>query len=197
VETPKLLMVNLVRDAVKRSVIQQVPGLGDCTFVADEKAEDGSKIPVIHTSGVNLRAIWEFPEFVDVDRIITNDIATTLEEYGVEACRNNIIRELRGVFQSHNIAVDNRHLNLIADYMTRNGEFTPFNRLGLAGNISPFTKMSFETTVAFLRDALIEGDWDNLTTPSGRIVVGKLGKVGTGSFDVLGMAPTCHGGVAS
>jgi len=197
VETPKLLMVNLVRDAVKRSVIQQVPGLGDCTFVADEKAEDGSKIPVIHTSGVNLRAIWEFPEFVDVDRIITNDIATTLEEYGVEACRNNIIRELRGVFQSHNIAVDNRHLNLIADYMTRNGEFTPFNRLGLAGNISPFTKMSFETTVAFLRDALIEGDWDNLTTPSGRIVVGKLGRVGTGSFDVLGMAPTCHGSVAS
>ncbi|PKS09666.1 hypothetical protein jhhlp_004286 [Lomentospora prolificans] len=192
IDTPKLLMVNLVRDAVKRSVIQQVQGLGQCTFVAKEKMEGGVEMPVIHTSGVNLRAMWQFPDFVDVDRIMTNDIATTLEEYGVEACRSNIIKELRGVFQSHNITVDNRHLNLIADYMTRNGEFTPFNRLGLAGNVSPFTKMSFETTVAFLRDALIEGDWDDLTTPSARIVVGKLGRVGTGAFDVLGMAPTRH-----
>lgn len=189
IETPKLLMVNLVRDAVKRSVVHQVQGLEECTFVAKEKI-NGNETPVIHTSGVNVRAMWQYPDFLDVNRIITNDIATTLEEYGVEACRSNIIGELRGVFQSHNITVDNRHLNLIADHMTRNGGFTPFNRLGLAGNVSPFTKMSFETTVAFLRDALIEGDWDDLTTPSARIVVGQLGRVGTGSFDVLGVAPT-------
>ncbi|CAI4212460.1 unnamed protein product [Parascedosporium putredinis] len=189
IETPKLLMVNLVREAVKRSVVHQVQGLEECTFVAKEKI-NGNETPVIHTSGVNVRAMWQFPDFLDVNRIITNDIATTLEEYGVEACRSNIMGELRGVFQSHNITVDNRHLNLIADHMTRNGGFTPFNRLGLAGNVSPFTKMSFETTVAFLRDALIEGDWDDLTTPSARIVVGQLGRVGTGSFDVLGVAPT-------
>lgn len=39
-----------------------------------------------------------------------------------------------------------RHLSLIADYMTRNGGFSPFNRMGLASSTSPFTKMSFETT---------------------------------------------------
>lgn len=191
VRTPKLLMINLVQEAVSKSVIQQVAGLRDCTFVPKEKI-GGAEVPAVHTAGVNIRAMWECFDRIHVNHIITNDIASVLEEYGVEACRSNIIRELLDVFKSHNIAVDYRHLSLIADYMTRNGSFTPFNRLGLAGNISPFTKMSFETTVSFLKDALVEGDWDDLSSPSGRIVMGKLGKVGTGSFDVLARAPTCH-----
>lgn len=191
VRTPKLLMINLVHEAVGKSVIQQVAGLRDCTFVPNEKF-NGVETPVVHTAGVNVRAMWEQFGRIDVNRIITNDIAAVLEVYGVEACRNNIIRELQDVFKSHNIAVDYRHLSLIADYMTRNGGFTPFNRLGLSGNISPFTKMSFETTVSFLKDALVEGDWDDLSSPSGRIVMGKLGRVGTGSFDVLARAPTYH-----
>lgn len=191
IKTPKLLMINLVQEAVSRSVIQQVAGLRDCTFVPNEKV-GGVEVPAVHTAGVNIRAMWECFDRISVNRIITNDIAAVLEEYGVEACRSNIIRELQDVFKSHNITVDYRHLSLIADYMTRNGGFTPFNRLGLTGNISPFTKMSFETTVSFLKDALVEGDWDDLSSPSGRIVMGKLGRVGTGSFDVLARAPTCH-----
>ncbi|KAL6866300.1 hypothetical protein ACO1O0_002407 [Amphichorda felina] len=182
--TPKLLMLNLVQDAVKKTVIQQLPGVGTCTLV-DEN--DG---PVIHTEGVNLRAMQKYSDFIDPHRISTNDIAAVLEVYGVEAARKTIANELGGVFGSHGIKVDNRHLNLIADYMTRNGDFTPFNRMGLRGNVSPFTKMSFETTLAFLKDAVLDGDWDDLTTPSSRLVLGRLGKVGTGGFDVLTQLPT-------
>ncbi len=36
----------------------------------------------------------------------------------------------------------------------------------------------------------MEGDWDNLSSPSSRIVLGRLGTVGTGSFDVLTKVPT-------
>jgi len=32
---------------------------------------------------------------------------------------------------------------------------------------------------------VLERDWDDLTNPSARIVVGKLGGAGTGAFDVL------------
>ena len=46
-------------------------------------------------------------------------------------------------------------------------------------------KMSFETTLGFLKDAVLENDWDDLKNPSARIVMGKVGKVGTGAFDVL------------
>jgi hypothetical protein len=108
-----------------------------------------------------------------------------LNLYGVEACRATIVREMHAVFSGHGISVDQRHLNLIADTMTKGGGFTPFNRIGLKANVSPFMKMSFETTVGFLKDAVLERDWDDLTNPSARIVVGRLGKLGTGAFDVL------------
>ena len=86
---------------------------------------------------------------------------------------------------SHGISVDIRHLNLIADIMTRGGGFTPFNRQGLKTSVSPFLKMSFETTCNFLTEAVGDGDFDSLTSPSSRIVLGKLSGVGSGSFDVL------------
>ncbi|RSL54873.1 hypothetical protein CEP53_007294 [Fusarium sp. AF-6] len=183
---PKVLMLNLVQDAVKKTVVQEISGVGACTFV-EEKG-----VRVIHTAGVNLQAMQRYSDFIDPHRIQTNDIAAVLAVYGVEAARSNIVQELAGVFGSHGIKVDNRHLNLIGDHMTRNGRFTPFNRMGLKGNVSPFTKMSFETTLSFLKDAVLDGDWDDLATPSGRSVMGKLGKVGTGGFDVLAQLPTYH-----
>jgi DNA-directed RNA polymerase I subunit RPA1 len=189
-------MLNLVQDAVKKTVIQEISGVGACTFVEEKRPNKETKkdemVKVIHTAGVNLQAMQRYSDFIDPNRIETNDIAAVLEVYGVEAARNNIVRELFGVFDSHGIAVDKRHLNLIGDHMTRGGGFTPFNRMGLKGNVSPFTKMSFETTLGFLKDAVLDGDWDDLSTPSGRLVMGRLGKVGTGGFDVLAQLPTHH-----
>lgn len=78
-----------------------------------------------------------------------------------------------------------RHLNLIADVMTRSGGYVPFNRQGMLSSTSPLMKMSFETTCNFLKDATLEGDSDDLSNPSARIVFGKLSGVGTGSFDVM------------
>lgn len=197
VATPKILMLNLVEEAVRKTLIQQIPGVGQCTFVANETISDVRsgeeiKVPVVHTAGANLQAMQKYGEFINPNKIVTNDIAAILEVYGVEAARNNIIRELSAVFGSHGINVDNRHLNLIGDHMTRNGGFSPFNRMGLRGNVSPFTKMSFETTLAFLKDALLDGDWDDMSTPSSRLVMGTLGKVGTGAFDILTQAPMKH-----
>jgi DNA-directed RNA polymerase I subunit RPA1 len=56
--------------------------------------------------------------------------------------------------------------------------------MGYRGNPSPFMKMSFETTLGFLKDAVQEADFDALTGPSARIVTGRLGVMGTGAFDV-------------
>lgn len=187
---PKLLMLSIVQEAVRKALVQQIDGIRTCTFVADEEIYDvqtgeKQKRAVVHTNGVNLLAMQKYGDFINPNKIQTNDIAQVLQVYGVEAARSNIIRELSGVFEGHSISVDKRHLNLIGDYMTRNGGFTPFNRNGLKGNVSPFTKMSFETTLSFLKDAVLDGDWDDLSTPSSRIVMGRLGKIGTGACDVL------------
>jgi len=85
----------------------------------------------------------------------------------------------------YSITVDMRHLSLIADYMTFGGGYKPFNCLGLDTNVSPFLKMSFERTCAFLTKATIDGDADRLETPSARLVMGRTIQGGTGSFDIL------------
>ncbi|KAJ4314688.1 hypothetical protein N0V84_008763 [Fusarium piperis] len=185
---PKLLMLNIVQSAIVKTLVRETRNIGSCKLLerADKKGH------VIHTEGVNLKAMQNRSDYVDPHRIETNDIAAVLSVYGVEACLSTIMRELAAVFRSHGIKVDSRHLNLIADYMTRNGGFTAFSRMGLRGHASPFTKMSFETTLGFLKDAVLDGDWDNLTAPSSRLVTGRLGKLGTGSFDFLTRLPTYH-----
>ena len=189
VNTAKLLLLPLVEKACHDAVIQSIPGLQACTATT-EKFRDSSTntqidVPVVLTQGINLKAMHDYQDIINPHRIFTNDIAAMLDHYGVEACRATIIREMDAVFKGHSISVDMRHLNLIADVMTRGGGFTPFSRNGLKSSVSPFMKMSFETTVGFLKDAVLENDWDDLKNPSARIVMGKVGKIGTGAFDVL------------
>ncbi|KAK0705179.1 hypothetical protein B0H67DRAFT_649536 [Lasiosphaeris hirsuta] len=121
---PKILMLNLVQEAVKKSLVQQIEKLGAATFVPDESISnpltgENEKARVVHTAGANLRAMQQYADYINPNRIATNDIFQTLEVYGVEACRNNIVKELGDVFKGHGIGVDPRHLNLIGDYMTR------------------------------------------------------------------------------
>lgn len=108
-----------------------------------------------------------------------------LRTYGVEAARNAIMKEVDGVFQVYGISVDKRHLSLIAEYMTFEGGYKPFNRSGIESNVSPFLKMSFERTCHFLTEATVHGDYDSLDSPSARIVMGKVVGGGTGSFEIM------------
>lgn len=66
-------------------------------------------------------------------------------------------QEIRDVFAAYGIAVDYHHLSLVADYMTFEGRYKAFNRIGIESNPSPLQKMSFETTMNFLKSATIAG----------------------------------------
>ena len=189
VSTAKLLLLPLVESACHDTVIQSVPHLGACAYMKEKirnaETKEMEEVPVVSTQGVNLRAMHDYQDILNPHGIFTNDIWQMMQIYGVEAGRAAIIREMDAVFKSHSITVDMRHLNLIADFMTKGGGFTPFSRVGLASSVSPLQKASFETTLGFLRDAVLEDDWDDLNNPSARIVMGKLSGVGTGAFDVL------------
>lgn len=184
IDTPKLLLLPLVEDAARSAVIQSIPGLGQCTYVKADPLK-GEPAHVI-TEGVNLLAMRDYQDIIKPHSLYTNSIHHMLMLYGVEAARASIVREMDTVFKGHSISVDNRHLNLIGDVMTQGGGFRAFNRNGLVKDgSSPLAKMSFETTVGFLKEAVLERDWDNLKSPSSRIVAGRINTVGTGSFDVL------------
>lgn len=180
-DTQKLLMVNIVEDICKDCVVREVENIGRCLH------EEGSRDLV--TEGVNFQAMWEHDTFLDVDKISSNDVAAVLRVYGVEAARNTIVNEVINVFSRYAIEVSSRHLDLIADYMTREGNYLAFNRQGIDSCTSDFMKMSYETTCQFLTKAVLNGDREELESPSAKLVIGKLNGSGTGSFDVLAKMP--------
>ncbi|KAI6163109.1 hypothetical protein EDD17DRAFT_512310 [Pisolithus thermaeus] len=185
---PKLLLVGIIEHACRKTVIREVPGIANCFSVVT--TDNGKERTRLTTNGSNLRGIWQFASgsgdsIISLDTIYSNDIYSILQTYGVEMARAAILREIAGVFDAYKIDVDIRHLELIADYMTFEGGYKPFNRKGISTNPSPLLKASYETTTAFLSDATLHGDFDDLTTPSSNIVVGRPILTGTGVFDVV------------
>lgn len=94
-------------------------------------------------------------------------------------------QEVQTVFQVYGITVDPRHLLLIADYMTFDGTFKPLSRVGIESSASPLQQMSFESTLKFLKSAIVTSRLDNLSSPSSCLMVGQPCKSGTGSFTCM------------
>lgn len=180
----KIPMLEVVEDQMENVLLREIKGITSCFPNRD------SSLPVDHpptgitTEGGNIRGLWEYGSLFDLNNIFSNDIYSILTIYGVEAARATIVREVGAVFAVYGISVDHRHLYLIADYMTFDGGYRPFNRMGIAHSPSPLLQMTFETTVGFLRNACLSGDYDDLKSPSSQIVMGQPVSLGTNSFDV-------------
>lgn len=181
-----MLLVDIIERTCRAAVVHEIENIGRCMKIFSDKGEFTRSLI---TEGSNLRGMWALAdELVDLDRLSSNDIYAILTTFGVEAARRAIIDEVSSVFGAYGIAVDYRHLTIIADYMTHAGGFRPFNRTGISAKSSPLLKASFETTVAFLSEATLHGDFDDLTSPAAKIVMGKPSASGTGAFDIR--APT-------
>ncbi|KAF8897740.1 hypothetical protein BD779DRAFT_1608262 [Infundibulicybe gibba] len=189
-DMPKLLFVGIVERSCRATVIREIPGIKDCFQAKSDAKQGGTPEITLTTNGSNFRGMWVFAagtaeSILEDSEIYSNDIYAILQTYGVEMARAAILREMGGVFGVYNIQVDRRHLELIADYMTFDGGYKPFNRKGISSNSSPLLKASYETTATFLSEATLYGDFDDLSTPSGNIVLGRPSLTGTGVFDVV------------
>lgn len=85
----------------------------------------------------------------------------------------------------YGIAVDYRHLSLVGDYVTFNGEYRAFNRIGMEESNSPFLKMSYETTLKYLINASVRNETDWMASPSSALVLGEIPAVGSNVFDLI------------
>ncbi|KAJ7566178.1 hypothetical protein O6H91_02G091400 [Diphasiastrum complanatum] len=175
-------ILQIVEKVVRRVTVRSVPGIERCSVI-DYKGN--SNRPALQTDGASFQGFWEIGEELDLKELTTNSVAAMLQVYGVEAARATILSEVQTVFGSYGIAVNSRHLGLIADFMTFQGGYRPCNRVGINASPSPFLKMSFETATSFLTDASLQGQTDHLRSPSARIVLGQPVQVGTGTFDLL------------
>lgn len=177
----KIQMAPCIKKLIDDIVIKQVDTLSKVSMI--EMKGIGY---AVQTEGISFNAIWQRRDEFDLNQVYCNDIWQMRDRYGVEAARASIVREVRAVFNVYGIAVDERHVGLVADYMTFEGGCRGCNRMSLLrSGPSPFRNMSFETVMQFLTKASTFGEVDNLSSASSRLVVGRLMAAGTGSFDVL------------
>ena len=180
-EGMRILVLPLVESLLERVFVRSTEHIASAVVVPPAK---GKTLPTVQTAGVNFSALAALGKTVDLPNVMSNDVNAVLQFYGVEAARAAIVNEIRSVFGVYGIAVDPRHLGLIADYMTHEGGYKPLNRAGIESCASPLQKMSFETTMHFLNQAMLHGEQDMLTSPSASIILGKPPKCGTGSFEL-------------
>jgi DNA-directed RNA polymerase I subunit RPA1 len=181
---PRLLMLEMAEQVAASTIVRATPGIDKTFVIGKPSSEDpAGKSPLcVQTDGVNFAAAWANDDLVRCSDVRTNDVYAMLTTYGVEAARQTLVAEVKGVFAVYGIGVDARHLSLIGDFMMQQGDYRPCSRAGMETCTSPLLKMSFETAAAFLVDATLKGSVDELESPSAKIVLGQVVEMGTGSF---------------
>lgn len=139
---------------------------------------------VIYTNGINIDEILDVVG-VDINKIYCNDIITVFENYGIDAARNVIIREITSVLKGNGSSTNYQHIEIFADMMTNMGTLTSIDRHGLSKlDTDPLSRASFEKTVEQLIQAAVFNEVDNMKSVSSRIMAGLCIKGGTGVFDI-------------
>ena len=179
-EFKKLLILHQAETALKSVLIRNQKDIERVMLMTKEGAE-----PYLLVQGINFAAFERFPDVFDLKRTETNHSYAMKQRYGIEACRANIVKEIRSVFDAYGISVDYRHLSLIGDFITYNGDYRAFNRIGMEESSSPFLKMSYETTMKYLIASSTAQDTDWMTSPSSALVLGQAPKLGTNAFDLI------------
>jgi DNA-directed RNA polymerase subunit A" len=140
---------------------------------------------VLYTEGSSLKKVMQF-DGVDPTRIKTNNINEIGEVLGIEAARNAIINEATDTLREQGLSVDVRHIMLVSDIMTVDGEVKQIGRHGVSGEkASVLARAAFEVTVNHILDAAIRGDVDDLKGVTENVIVGQPIQLGTGDVKLV------------
>ncbi|HEV2429014.1 MAG TPA: DNA-directed RNA polymerase subunit A'' [Thermoplasmata archaeon] len=140
---------------------------------------------VIYTEGSNLDGVLEIPG-VDPTRTITNSVFEIYKVFGIEAARAALILEASRTLSEQGLGVDIRHLMLVSDVMTNEGDIRAIGRHGISGKkTSVLARAAFEITAAHLLRAAITGEVDELKGVAENIIVGQPITLGTGAVNLV------------
>jgi DNA-directed RNA polymerase subunit A' len=166
-------------DKVSSFYIKGVPGIKR-VLVTEEHGEW-----VIRTDGSNLPKVLEVYG-VDTSRTTTNNVHEIAKTLGIEAARNALIHESKGVLEDQGLDVDIRHVMLVADMMTSTGEVQQIGRHGISGKKSSvLARAAFEITVPNIVDAAVKGESDPLEGVTENVIVGQSIPIGTGLVELF------------
>lgn len=144
---------------------------------------------VLYTEGSTLKEVLEI-EGVDATRTRTNNVNEIYEVMGIEAARAALIHEATETLKEQGLNVDVRHIMLVSDIMTVDGEVKPIGRHGISGEkASVLARAAFEVTVSHLLDSGMSGDVDELRGVTENVIVGQPIRLGTGNVKLIAKKP--------
>jgi len=156
----------------------RIKGISGITQVLPVQRKDDF---VIITAGVNMKEIMQLDE-IDATKLYTNDVFEVYKTLGIEAARALIIKEISNVMNEQGIAVDIRHIMLIADTMTMTGSVKGITRYGIISEKSSvLARASFETPLRHLIEASLIGEVDPLNSVIENVLLNQEVLQGTGS----------------
>jgi DNA-directed RNA polymerase subunit A' len=165
-------------DKVSSLHIKGVPGIKR-VLVTEEHGEW-----VIRTDGSNLPKVLEVSG-IDTSRTTTNNVHEIAKTLGIEAAKNALIHEAKGVLEDQGLDVDIRHVMLVADMMISTGEVQQIGRHGISGKKSSvLARAAFEITVPNIVDAAVKGESDPLAGVTENVIVGQSIPIGTGLVEL-------------
>jgi DNA-directed RNA polymerase subunit A" len=177
-EEPSFKKLQAIVQATRDSVIQGIDGIERAIL-----RKQGNEY-VIYTAGSNLRDVL-IEDKVDRIRTTTNSIQEIYDVLGVEAARNSIINEASRTLEEQGLTVDIRHIMLVSDLMTNDGDVKAIGRHGISGRKSSvLARAAFEITATHLLHAALTGETDYLDGVAENIIVGQPVTLGTGAVNL-------------
>ncbi|MFB6292085.1 MAG: DNA-directed RNA polymerase subunit A'' [Candidatus Nanohaloarchaea archaeon] len=170
-----------LKDLKNKAEEARIKGIKGIEQVVIQEEDDEWQL---QTGGTSLRKTLKIEE-VDETRTISNDLYEVKKVLGVEALRQRIIDETNQTLEAQGIGIDDRHIMLLADMMTKEGELNGTTRYGIVGNKdSILARSAFEETKKHLTQGCLKGETDPLEGVVENIMVGQAVPVGTGIIDL-------------
>lgn len=140
---------------------------------------------VLETDGTNLATVLNIPG-VDHTSTVSNDVVEMFQVLGIEGARSSLFNEMRTVLSFDGAYVNYRHIACLSDCMTFGGFLMAVTRHGInSGESGPMLRASFEETVEVFMRAAMYSQHDMLNGVTENVLLGQLGRLGTGMMDVL------------
>lgn len=146
-----------------------------------------SETSVIEAHGLRLVDAVMLP-YVDLERVVSNDVCDVMDVLGIEAARSVLLNELHATISDDGTYVNTRHLQVLVDTMCQRGVVTPMSRHGINRSDPEETmkKCSYEETIDVLSKAAVFGNGDNMLGVTPSVAFGQCcARMGTSATTVL------------
>ncbi|CAG9460748.1 unnamed protein product [Pedinophyceae sp. YPF-701] len=176
--------LNDLKTALPQIIVAGIPTIARAVIHRENGADGRPRFKLL-AEGTDLSSVMSTVGVMG-QRSTTNHVTETEEVLGIEAARRKIIEQIEHVMGAYGMAVDSRHVALLADCMTARGSVLGITRFGIAKmKESVLMLASFEKTTDHLFDAALHGLTDQVDGVSEAIIMGIPMPTGTGLFKLV------------